>query len=221
MSISMASPSLASAMTSALCASPSPSVRLFVVNEAGVDRETLGAAFRETDAIWARAGLRFIWAGPPETFTPRERHTVVVLIRRILVRSRASSTADAKKRNRTPLGWVPFGEDGRPANLIEISLQAITALVMRGEHINRPIHLLPAFGQRPLVGRGLGRVIAHEIGHWLVGGPHASDGLMRPRIGSPDLVTPIAPALPVEWVAAGAAQLLARSSHCGRDPQNQ
>ena len=111
------------------------------------------------------------------------------------------------------LGQVPFGDDG-PGNLIEVSFEAVTDVVMRSSYLNRPVAKLPDFLQQVLLGRGVGRVVAHEIGHWLAGRGHARDGLMKPTLGNEDLVALKRPRLPRPWMAAGAGMLTATASRC-------
>ena len=69
----------------------------------------------------------------------------------------------------------------------------------------------------PLLGRGLGRVVAHEIGHWLMGRGHTKQGLMRRAFGVDDLVASNVPPLPRTWTAAGSEPLPALSSRCELD----
>jgi hypothetical protein len=68
--------------------------------------------------------------------------------------------------------------------------------------------------QQPLVGRAIGRVLAHEIGHWLRGRGHTTTGLMKAVLRGHELVDPLAPPLPREWTSAGPAPLLAGASRC-------
>ena len=77
-----------------------------------------------------------------------------------------------------------------------MSFEAITSLVMGGVYMSRPITGFPDFLQRMLLGRGLGRVVAHELGHWLVGRGNVRDSLMKPSFDDRDLVQSIGPRLP-------------------------
>jgi hypothetical protein len=115
------------------------------------------------------------------------------------------------------LGQVQFADDGRPGNLIEVSFQALTSFVKSGSYMDRPIVALPPFAQARLLGRGLGRVVAHEIGHWLMGRDHAHEGLMRPTFGVRDLVESNARLMPRTWTTARSEPLLALSSRCELD----
>ena len=204
----------ASAPTSIECAPFSSDVlRLHVINEASTSPETLHAAILETNAIWGAAGLRLMWTFPPAALDLTDNRTVVVIIRRGPTRPPTIRAVSASSHDMPLLGQVPFGEDG-PGNLIEVSFQAITALVMGGSYLNRPVAKLPDFLQQVLLGRGVGRVVAHEIGHWLAGRGHVRDGLMKPALGSEDLVAWKRPGLPPAWTAPHAGLLTGASSRC-------
>ena len=100
------------------------------------------------------------------------------------------------------LGRIAFGENDQPGNLIEVSLTALTSRVMGASRHGITISDRPVFIQLPLLGRGLGRVIAHEIGHWAIGRGHTQDGLMKPSFGVVDLVERTAPAVPAGLMEA-------------------
>ena len=187
-------------------------VRLYVVNKAAASPQTLDNAMLETSAIWATAGLRLTWTLAPAALDPTDNRTVFVMIQRELERPPTES-ADASNGAAMPLlGQVPFGEHG-PGNLIQVSFEAITSLVMRSSYLNRPVATFPHFLQQVLVGRALGRVVAHEIGHWLVGRGHMHEGLMKRALGDRDLVESNHPRLPRAWTAAGAG-VIARPLRC-------
>jgi hypothetical protein len=198
------------------CGTAASTLRLYVVNEAGASRHSLEIARREAAEIWADAGLSLVWLEPPVTFDPADGPTVVVMVRRTLVR-RPEETAPAHDPARLPLGRVPFGENG-PANLIEVSFSTITSRVLGASVGGRRVSDLPPFWHWPLIGRALGRVLAHEIGHWLRGRGHTTTGLMKAVLRGHELVDATAPPLPREWTSAGAAPLLAVASRCEPAP---
>ena len=202
------------AATSTECAPFSSEVlRLHVINDASATPETLHAAILETDAIWDTAGLRLVWTFPPDALDLTDNRTVVLIIQSGPTRPPAIRAVSARSHNMPLLGQVPFGDDG-PGNLIEVSFEAVTDVVMRSSYLNRPVAKLPDFLQQVLLGRGVGRVVAHEIGHWLAGRGHARDGLMKPTLGNEDLVALKRPRLPRPWMAAGAGMLTATASRC-------
>jgi hypothetical protein len=207
------------ATTSTRDAAPAASrdLRVHLIDEAGVAPQTLDAAEAEAGRIWASAGLRLTWSFPPVPFDVEDGRTVVVIVRRALSSPRPLDAADSHTFSRPPLAWIVFGQDERPSNLIEVSFDAVTSIVMHGSHLGRPIHALPDFARTPLLGRGLGRVVAHEIGHWLMGRGHTLEGLMRASFGVRDLLESHAARLPRAWTAAGSELRLALFSRCELD----
>jgi hypothetical protein len=179
------------------CAIPtSGELRVHLVNEAGAARDLLDAAQAETSAIWASVGVRLLWTS---SHAPTDRPDVcglVVIVRHKLSRPHQADDADSRLRAQPLLGRIAFGEDGRPGHLIEVSLAAVTARVANASHHGVQISDLPAFLQLPLLGRAIGRVMAHEIGHWSMGHGHTREGLMQASFGNRELFDATAPPLP-------------------------
>ena len=171
-------------------------LRVYVIDEAGAAQETLDAAEAEAATIWANGGLRMVWNFPPVPLEVQDGQTVVVVVRRALSPPATTGGADLRTCSYPSLGQIRFGVDRRPANLIEVSFRELMSLVMSGSYMDRPISELPISTQRHVVGLGLGRVVAHEIGHWLMGSGHTEQGLMRPRFNVRDLVGLKGPRLP-------------------------
>ena len=177
-----------------------------------MESEVLADARREADAIWAAAGLQLVWLEPPAVIEPAAGRIVVVIVRPVLVRSPVSVAASRSAR--PALGWVPITPDGHPGNLVELCFETIASTVRRASVVSGRVGDLPAVGQRPLLGRAIRRVMAHELGHWLGGRGHAATGLMKEALRAGELVDIEAPALPRAAIAALAHGLLARSSRC-------
>lgn len=208
-----AQPPLPGAASTAPCAAVSLRVvRLLVVNEARVAPAALNAAAAEAGEIWAGAGVRLEWTFEPTSFERLGSDTAVVVIRRALRTSPASGTSQPSASH--ALGRTSFAADGRPVNLIEVAFDAVTGLVMAGSAFDRPIPTLPAVNQWAMVGRGLGRVVAHELGHWLAGRAHVRSGVMKSGFDSRDLVESITPMLPPAWRALLGGAVSPRSQGC-------
>jgi hypothetical protein len=197
-------PLMAGAATPACRSIPAHELRLHIVNEAGAPQEALEIAATETSRIWDPIGLQLTWTFPPASPDAAGGRTVIVVIRRTLTPIPSVNVAATKGRVRTPLGWLVFNDQGQAGNLIEVSFDQVVALVRRGSQLNVPVTALPAFAREHTLGRGLGRVIAHEVGHWLMGRGHVETGLMKPRFHAQDLVDYVTPALPKAWMASGA-----------------
>ena len=56
-------------------------------------------------------------------------------------------------------------------------------------HNDRPLRMAPTSAQDRLLGRMIGRALAHEIGHYLLASSkHAEEGLMKPLITPAEFV---------------------------------
>jgi hypothetical protein len=208
-----AEPPMPGGATTAPCAAASfRVVRLLVVNQAGVEPSALDAAAAEAGAIWAEAGVRLEWTFKPASFKRADDDTVVVVIRHALRTPPSAGRTEPSASD--ALGQVSFAVDGRPGDMLEVSFDAITGLVMAGSQFDRPIPKLPLANQRALVGRGLGRVVAHELGHWLAGRGHVPFGVMKAGFDTRDLIASIMPLLPPAWRALVGGAVRARSSRC-------
>jgi hypothetical protein len=213
----------ASAHASAAEAVPVPGactdgpLRLTVVNYSRAEALSVATATREAAAIWAAAGLQLSWITIGDAERLPSGRVVFVAIRPALAPVRPDAVV-ADVRRRIALGRVLFAEDGRPGNFIEVAFDAVQAAVARASRMATPVAGLPSMGLRLLTGRALGRVIAHEVGHWLLGSGHASDGLMKPRLGGFDLVDALPPRLPRRWSVAGEARPLITASRCELEP---
>lgn len=191
---------LALSLSTTPCGPVTPRVvRLVFVNEADATPQTLDEAAAEASAIWEAAGLNVTWEVAPLEARAADDTTVMVIIRRTLLP--AAGHSPAPPAGGSPLGRIVFGTDDRPTRLIEVSFEGLTSLVMAGSHFGRPVEKLPAVTQWQLLGRGLGRVVAHELGHWVAGRGHVHAGLMKPGFTGPDLIQQVAPPLPPGWTS--------------------
>ena len=87
------------------------------------------------------------------------------------------------------LAWIWFTTPTRAGNEIHVSVDAARKLVAGVRVGGRSVSAWPGM-RETLLGRALGRSIAHEIGHFLLVSPqHAEEGLMRAIFRPPDLLT--------------------------------
>ena len=132
----------------------------------------------EIERIWQPYGVTIRWEGPGGS-GPQLRLT----------------TADSELDRPQPsaahaaLAWIWFDTPTRPGNEIHASVDAARRLVAGVRVGGRSVSAWPALGET-LLGRALGRSIAHEVGHFLLASSqHAAKGLMRPNFVPDDLLT--------------------------------
>lgn len=136
----------------------------------GIDARQQAEMFAEAQRVWTLHGV---------TLREGERDNCD----RLLV---VKSDTEARAENIAPgpaLGWVPFvaGKARRVVFLRVARASVLTADMSPG---TRPDGLT-----RFLVGRLLGRVLAHEIGHILLGSAqHQANGLMRAQYQARDVL---------------------------------
>ena len=80
------------------------------------------------------------------------------------------------------LAWVTRGAAGGLAPLLFVSLSAVTETVLGTEAFDRPVKKLTRALRDRLIAQAIGRVTAHELGHYLLNAGHQDRGLMRPSI---------------------------------------
>jgi hypothetical protein len=144
-------------------------VSVLLTTTSGVSPAVRMALMREATGIWARAGIRLAWA------SPAARPAGLVLGARIVERTGPVSSDDVLM-----LGELVRGAGTTPFAMI--ALDRARAVAARPRSARAPLD------DEQRVGLVLGRVIAHEIGHFLVAAlPHQDEGLMRERFPEAEL----------------------------------
>ena len=156
-------------------------VHLSIDQDGGLSTLQLGLAVDEVRKIWSDAHVE-VTSGP---YSEQRVPDVASISVRIL-RSSLPLKAGAV---RTTLAWVTPGGSGRPAPMVLVSLPAVTETVMGADALDRPVEKLTHELRDRLIGRAIGRVTAHELGHYLLeNGGHRDRGLMRAAYSPSELV---------------------------------
>jgi hypothetical protein len=162
-------------------AQPSPNVHLRIDQDGGLSTVQLQHAIDEVQKIWSDAGVvvRSGRYGEPH----RELVDATISMRVLLTAPRVAHGA------RPILAWVTPGGSGRTAPLLFVSLPAVTEFVLRAEAFKRPVSTLTQALRDRLLAQAVGRVAAHELGHYLLqSAGHHRQGLMRPNYSANELV---------------------------------
>jgi hypothetical protein len=90
----------------------------------------------------------------------------------------------------TPLGALRFSEDGVPEPVISVFYGELVRLVTKTTFLEKRGTEWPNSIRDQLIGRALGRVLAHELGHFLLRLHVHTGGLMRGNHLVPALIDP-------------------------------
>jgi hypothetical protein len=133
------------------------------------------AMLAEATGIWSAVGVTFVWQRPPSTLPSRLSITV----------------GDARGTiidGGLPVGWIRFVAPEIPERDIYVSLANARALLEQYSHLTEARRVVMMTGEDVLLGRALGRALAHELGHYLLcSKAHSARGLMQARRSSSDL----------------------------------
>jgi hypothetical protein len=136
----------------------------------------------ETTTIWRPYGVEIRWVGG------REEAAVVDVALTALIERRALPPAES---HLVALGNVHLRIDLQTDEPIHLSYRAVAELLDRRPSDRRALATRFQGFADVEMGRALGRVLAHEVGHVLLGAPfHRATGLMRPQFTADELASP-------------------------------
>ena len=139
-----------------------------------VSKAAVAGLMAEAEAIWRPAGVNLRWTAPGSDASPADASL------RVLVMSRAAAAPPA---HTWPVGELIAAQDGVPLALVSSSAaRRVVAAVT-------PPHEPDVLAEHRL-GLVLGRAVAHELGHFLLGRSHAPSGLMRAYVDVADFADP-------------------------------
>jgi len=132
---------------------------------APLSASAMRAMCEETDAIWRAAGVAIVW-----------RASGAAPDLRVVFDDRAPTPRDGRS---VALGWLTFDADV-PAPVLHLSYVNALRLLEESSGVAGPLDAMKPWQRETLVARALGRALAHELGHYLLGSKqHAPTGLMR------------------------------------------
>jgi hypothetical protein len=150
--------------------------------DGGIKAAVLAVVRDEVNAIWRQYGISIVWE---ERWTPaRAKPDLWVQFVDVALQSKHLRGAPA-------VAWIPFA-NGVPLPYVRVSKPNATALLKtRSWFDGRPLTSATDDTRDQALGRVIGRALAHEIGHFLLGAPgHASSGLMRAVLDPERMVNP-------------------------------
>jgi hypothetical protein len=176
-----------------------PALRLHLVDRAGLPRATREVLMEETLRPWHAVGGQVDWAIARPNAEPAghnesmgERAAVYLIVHE----DRLPDSGTVAAGRFTPLAAIRF-VDGRPTTHLVADARQAARLVDGVPTAFRDGR--PQLVRDRLIGRVLGRALAHELGHFLLGtATHTPEGLMRASHRAEHLVAPSHPAFQVQ-----------------------
>ncbi len=133
------------------------------------------AMVAEADAIWRRygVGVKLLGGDAPDI--------AACDVQLSLAFAPAGKPAATSRPAGPRLGSIWFHDAITPGQSLTIDSEMVEAKVREGVAGGKPLNQWPPAVADMMIGRALGRVLAHEIGHFLLASSaHTSSGLMRP-----------------------------------------
>src|SRR5262245_13038248 len=139
---------------------------------------------RETERIWLRLGVALDWI----ELLPAEHATHPAPDLVVMFEEHPNPVVDGSDRHNLVLGRLH-----RPATPCDAGVAHLWVSHVRRQiesiYLNGlPLISIPTRFASTLLARALGRTLAHEIGHYLLGAAHAPYGLMRAQFTARELI---------------------------------
>jgi hypothetical protein len=159
---------------------PRLAVHLSIDQTGGLSAPQLDLAIDEVRKIWSDARVAVTSGRYGEPCMPDQ---AAISLRILLI------PPPVRDRAERILAWVTPGGVGRSAPLLFVSLPAVTETVLSTQAYDMPVKRLTHALRNRLIAQAVGRVAAHELGHYLLqNARHQDRGLMRPRYSAVELV---------------------------------
>jgi hypothetical protein len=172
---------LASALSAGAAPASLPPIVVSVVEAPGVPAAIVTNLLAEAAEIWRAVGVAFRWersAARGAVPDPRTPDTGPVLPSRLRVI--VGNDRGAARDHRTPLGWIVFEGEHHPLPEIYLSHWNATTLLAASRTVVGIFEQMPLMRREQLIGRAMGRALAHELGHYLLASKvHTKRGVLQ------------------------------------------
>jgi hypothetical protein len=159
--------------------SHSPRVVVNVVAGPGVSAKLVSLILAETSAIWRGSGFEFVWQRVARDVSPFARLGGTALYQSSTLRVLIGDDRGTARDHRMPLGWIVF-DDRQPQPEIYLSSANALSLMELARHVVGAVSQMPPAQREILLGRAMGRALAHELGHYLLASKvHTERGLLK------------------------------------------
>jgi hypothetical protein len=175
-----------------------PPMIVTVTTSTDIPSRLVAAVLAEADAVWCPYGVSFVWrrtqknarSSSPVDFSPYVPVTLRVTI---------GEERGASRDRLLPLGWIIFDDVTVPEQEIYLSHANALAMMDNAAGVVGIVDHMPTIQRETLLGRAMGRALAHEIGHYLLASKaHTERGLMKAVLTAVELFGPDSRALRIE-----------------------
>jgi hypothetical protein len=157
-------------------------VALAVTPDRGLPPAVERAAIAEAAAIWAPYGVAI--APVDRSGSARAEGMVLTVIV-------ATAGSSARSDSATALGAIDFASDGTPGRVITVFLDRLVRFLNDTRMNDTSMAGRPRLLRERILARAIGRVIAHEVGHFVLRSKeHTRQGLMGAMYRTDDLIAP-------------------------------
>jgi hypothetical protein len=157
-------------------ATPVPPIVVDVTTLTKVAPAVISTAIEEAQAIYRTAGVRFIWGHGASRLGAL----------RVLISAEPGPARDGV----TPLGWVNF-ENGEPTREIHLSYANAERFMEESREVVGVVSQKTLAERYRLLGRAIGRALAHELGHYLLATTtHTAQGLLKGSRSAQEFFSP-------------------------------
>jgi hypothetical protein len=159
---------------------PAPPVTV-TVTAPRLSPSLLRYVLEEADAIWQGSGVTFVWrsAARDAPSSPRSVDGPPALptsLRLVF----GDAPGGVSHGGQLPLGWIVFDDVATPEQEIYVSYGNALRYMEAATAVVGLVDQMPTMQREMLLGRAMGRTLAHELGHYLFASKvHTPRGLMK------------------------------------------
>ncbi len=177
---------------------------IVTVTATGVSPSLLHNVFEEADAVWKASGISFVWRIADGDRRPCQAVGPPPLPQSLRVTF--GDAPGAARDGQLPLGWIVFDDVTTPEQEIYVSYGNAMRFLKSARGVVGLLDQMTQVQKETLLGRAMGRALAHELGHYLLASKiHTSKGLMKATRTAFEFFTPERSGFAIE---AGQTQVL-------------
>ena len=189
-------------------AAPSAALPSMIVNVTTADDVSPQLAARvlaEADAIGRPSGVTFVWRRAAARVVPYAQVSETGPYLPNTLRLTIGGNRGTGRPGGMPLGWIVFDDVALPEQEIFLSHANALAMIDDARGVVGIVSQMPIAQRDTLLGRAMGRALAHELGHYLLASKvHTGRGLMKAVLTAVELFMPDASGFRVEPAQRGA-----------------